>query len=104
MKVVNIHERELPASPERVGALIDSLSSHEDSLWPKHSWPPLEFDRPLSVGAVGGHGPVRYFVEAYTPCKSIRFRFTRPKGFSGYHMSRSSTLANNGVLFGTPWK
>ena len=85
MKVLNIHERKFSASPEKVGALIDSLSSREDTLWPKQAWPRMEFARTLSVGAVGGHGPIRYYVEAYTPGKSIRFRFTRPRGFSGYH-------------------
>jgi hypothetical protein len=85
LKVLNIHERELSVSPDRVGALIDSLSSREDALWPKQSWPRMEFDRPLSVGAVGGHGPIRYVVEAYTPGRSIKFSFTGPKGFNGYH-------------------
>jgi hypothetical protein len=85
MNVLNIHERKLIAPPERVGALIDSLSSLEDSLWPKQAWPRMKFDRVLSVGAVGGHGPVRYFVEAYSPGRSIKFRFTGPRGFNGYH-------------------
>jgi hypothetical protein len=85
MKVLNVHERELQATIEQTGALIDSLASQKDCLWPSHLWPRLEFDRPLGVGASGGHGPVRYFVEAYTPGQSIRFRFTRPKGFDGFH-------------------
>jgi len=85
MKVINVHERELPTSPARVGALLDSLSSPQDALWPAHSWPPMRFDRPLSVGARGGHGPVGYIVEAYAPGESIRFRFTAPKGFDGCH-------------------
>lgn len=85
MKVLNVHERELPVSTKQVGGLIDSLSSKQDSLWPRHSWPRMEFDRPLQVGATGGHGPIRYFVESYTPGSSIRFRFTAPKGFNGHH-------------------
>ena len=85
MNVLNIHERKLNVPTERVGALIDSLSSREDALWPKQAWPRMEFDRILSVGAVGGHGPIRYFVEAYTPGQSIKFRFTGPRGFNGYH-------------------
>ena len=32
-----------------------------------------------------GHGPIRYIVEAYTPGRSIRFRFTGPAGFDGGH-------------------
>ena len=85
MKVVNVHERELDASPEEVGALIDSLASPRDALWPRDIWPPMRFDRPLGVGASGGHGPVRYSVEDYVPGESIRFRFHRPTGFRGTH-------------------
>ena len=85
MKVLNIHERALEATSQQVGALVDSLASPRDALWPRHTWPPMKFDRPLGVGAKGGHGPVRYFVEEYTPGRSVRFRFTGPRGFDGYH-------------------
>ena len=85
MKVVNVHQRLLHASPERVGALIDTLASPADALWPGRAWPRMRFDRPLGVGAAGGHGPIRYVVEAYTPGQSIRFRFTAPAGFDGWH-------------------
>jgi hypothetical protein len=85
MKVLNVHERALLAGREQVGALLDSLSSPADALWPAHLWPRMRFDRPLSVGAAGGHGPIRYFVEAYAPGRSIRFRFTGPRGFDGWH-------------------
>jgi hypothetical protein len=68
-----------------VGALFDTLTSREDRLWPSGKWPPMRFDRPLAVGAVGGHGPVRYSVEEYHPGRSIRFRFTAPRGFNGTH-------------------
>jgi len=85
MKVVNIHECEFKCTPGQVGVLIDSLASKEDALWPVHSWPRMKFDRPLQVGAAGGHGPIRYFVEEYNPGRSIRFRFTGPRGFDGFH-------------------
>ena len=85
MKVRNIHERELASDAGRVGRLIDSLASPRDALWPADCWPPMKFDRPLSVGAAGGHGPVRYVVERYRPGKSIRFRFQQPAGFIGSH-------------------
>ena len=85
MKVLNVHQRELRATREAVGALIDSLTSSTDALWPRQSWPRMEFDRALAVGATGGHGPIRYFVEAYAPGRSIRFRFTAPEGFDGWH-------------------
>ncbi|HNB74334.1 MAG TPA: SRPBCC family protein, partial [Acidobacteriota bacterium] len=85
MNVLNIHERRLEANFDQVGALIDTLASPGDRLWPKRLWPPMKFDRPLGVGADGGHGPIRYYVEEYTPGNSIKFRFTGPKGFDGYH-------------------
>jgi hypothetical protein len=59
----------------------------------------MEFDRPLSVGARGGHGPIRYFVEAYVPGQSIKFRFTGPVGFDGFHgYERMKTIADTVVL------
>ena len=85
MKVRNVHQRELTASAEEVGRLLDSLSSPHDALWPRRQWPRMAFDRPLGVGAVGGHGPIRYFVESYEPGRAVRFRFTGPRGFDGFH-------------------
>ncbi len=85
MQVRNVHERRFTLPPATVGALIDSLASHDDRLWPRDKWPPMRFDRPLSVGAVGGHGPVRYSVEEYRPGHSVVFRFTAPRGFNGTH-------------------
>ncbi len=45
----------------------------------------MRLDRPLQVGASGGHGPIRYRVEAYEPGRAVVFRFTRPQGFEGTH-------------------
>ena len=85
MQVRNVHERRFSLPPATVGALIDSLASHDDRLWPCGNWPPMRFDRPLAVGAVGGHGPVRYSVAEYRPSQSIVFRFSAPRGFNGTH-------------------
>lgn len=85
VKVHNTHERRLAATPDRVGALLDALASDADRLWPGRTWPRMAFDRPLAVGASGGHGPIRYTVEAYEPGRAIRFRFTGPAGFDGWH-------------------
>jgi hypothetical protein len=85
MHVCNVHQREFPLSLAAVGSLIDSLASKEDRLWPKGKWPPMRFDRPLAVGAVGGHGPIRYSVQEYRPGHSILFRFSAPRGFHGTH-------------------
>lgn len=85
MKVLNIHERALNAPAEKVGELIDGLASANDLLWPIDRWPAMQFDRPLGIGASGGHGPIRHVVESYVPGRSIQFRFIEPKGFVGIH-------------------
>ncbi len=85
MQVVNIHERILDADAAKVGELIDGLASADDRLWPGDQWPAMRLDRPLGVGAAGGHGPIGYVVEAYSPARSVRFRFTKPAGFVGNH-------------------
>lgn len=85
MMVRNVHERIINARVQEVGSLIDGLGSRDDALWPRDRWPPIKFDRPLAVGASGGHGPVRYTVEAYEPGRRIRFRFLAPRGFDGTH-------------------
>lgn len=83
--VYNVHSRELAVPAERVGALLDGLASPGDRLWPHESWPRMRFDRPLGVGAAGGHGPIRYSVEDYRPGSHVRFRFNAPRGFDGTH-------------------
>lgn len=85
MQVTNIHQRLLHASPERVGALIDTLATPGDPMWPSRPWPRMRLDRPLAVGARGGHGPIGYVVESYVPGQSVRFRITAPRGFEGWH-------------------
>ena len=85
MAIVNIHERVLDASVTEIGKLINSLASVDDMLWPRDRWPAMKFDRPLGVGAIGGHGPICYMVESYRPGHSIQFRFTEPRGFLGSH-------------------
>jgi hypothetical protein len=53
-------------------------------------WPPIRFDRPLGVGAQGGHGFVRYSVGAYEPGRRIRFDFPLPQG--GFHALETEPL------------
>lgn len=85
MRIANVHSRDLPVSATRVAPLIDTLASSGDLLWPKHIWPAMRFDTPLGLGVQGGHGPVRYVVEAYEPGRSIRFRITAPSCLKGAH-------------------
>lgn len=86
MHVVNIHERELAAPPAAVGALLDTLASDDDGLWPRANWPRMQFDRPLGEGATGGHGPIAYRVTRYVPGRLVEFRFLGPRGFDGGHV------------------
>jgi hypothetical protein len=83
--VRNVHARTLLAEARRVGDLLDSLGSSEDRLWPRDRWPAMRFDRPLQVGAIGGHGPICYTVERYDPGFAVWFRLTEPTGFEGGH-------------------
>jgi hypothetical protein len=97
MMVLNAHARTLNASISDVGAWIDSLASREDKIWPCDRWVPMTFDKPLEVGASGGHGPIGYDVETYDPGRSVSFRFTRPAGFVGRHRFETAALASGQV-------
>lgn len=90
MRVRNVHRRTIDA-PDVLGRLLDGLGSDHDRLWPGNRWPPLRLDRPVSVGARGGHGPIRYAVDHYEPASRVRFRFERPRGFAGFHEFRVAT-------------
>lgn len=85
MAVLNVHERLLPTGVSEVGALIDTLATEGDHLWPGPHWPPLRLTDGLAEGSHGGHGPVRYTVCAYVPGRWVRFTFSRPRGFHGFH-------------------
>ncbi len=84
-EVIIRHALLLPVEPARAGALLDSLGSTEDRLWPSESWPAQWLDRRIGVGARGGHGPVRYVVDLYQPGCRVRYRFLRPRGIRGWH-------------------
>jgi hypothetical protein len=81
----NVHERLLAAGPDEVGALLDSLSSPDDRLWPNRRWPAMKLDHGLEVGSDGGHGPVRYKVDRYEPGRLVAFAFTPKFPLDGEH-------------------
>lgn len=85
VRVVNVHERKFRCGPEQAAQLLDSLASPGDRLWPSQHWPRMRLDRPLGLGATGGHGPIRYSVIAYEPGKRVTFEFKSPRGFVGRH-------------------
>ena len=45
----------------------------------------MRFDRPLEVGATGGHGTVRYRVTRHDPGELVEFRFDPSIGLEGVH-------------------
>ncbi len=97
MKVRNVHSRTLAVDAVSAAPLIDRLASDDDLLWPREKWPPMRFDRPLQINATGGHGPIRYFVNHYTPGREVRFTFTAPRGFNGYHVVELEPIGTNEV-------
>jgi hypothetical protein len=65
-------------------ALLRSLASHEDRLWPGDKWWPQRFDGGLEPGSKGGHGPVKYKVESVAP-RRVVYRFPSRSWFRGTH-------------------
>ncbi|HYH18869.1 MAG TPA: hypothetical protein VD995_09665 [Azospirillum sp.] len=57
----------------------------------------MRFEKPLAVGAKGGHGPVRYTIQRYDPGRSIVFRFSAPTGFVGTHGFSVESADGGGV-------
>lgn len=84
--VRNVHERLLPLPADTVGPLLDRLGGPGDALWPSPAWAPMVLDRPVAVGAAGGHGPIRYRVTAYLPGRSVEFTLDPGQGLHGTHV------------------
>lgn len=82
MQIRNVHARDYATSP---GPLLDAMLDPARSIWPSPPWPALKLDRGLTVGSRGGHGPIRYAVEAYEPGRRVRFRFDPKLGLEGWH-------------------
>ncbi|KAB1153381.1 hypothetical protein F7018_17095 [Tenacibaculum aiptasiae] len=95
MKVVNIHHRTYNASLDNITDLFYTLSSTNDKVWPTEKWPRMTFKGGIKLGASGGHGPIRYKVEKYSPEKLIQFRFAKPLGFIGTHRFEIKEVQNN---------
>jgi hypothetical protein len=82
--ICNVHQRSLAVPAAEAAFLIDGLAGPDDRLWPSDRWPAMRFDRPLGIGARGGHGPIRYAVSAYVPGRRVQFTFTG-RNIDGFH-------------------
>jgi hypothetical protein len=82
--MINIHTREFSADPTAVDRLLDTLSSANDEWCTTRMIEPIRLSSGLAVGSSGGHGGVRYTVEAYDPGRRVVFRFD-PSVADGVH-------------------
>lgn len=85
MKVVNIHERTINQQKNQVWRFFETLSSDNDMVVATNKWSRMTMDKGLQVGSKGGHGPIGYSIQEFIPCELIKFEFTKPRGFYGYH-------------------
>ena len=97
MRVNNVHTRVLPCSLAAAGALLSQLSSPGDLLWPDE-FEPMRFDRPLGVGARGGHGPIRYTVTAFEPGRRVEFTFGPRVGIRGKHAAEVESTTEGTLM------
>lgn len=95
MKVVNIHSRIIHQPKEKVITLLSTLATKEDKIWPYEKWPAIRFKQGLQLGSSGGHGPIRYTITQFLPEEYIQFDFDSPKGFTGYHALKITSVTEN---------
>ncbi|WP_433788478.1 SRPBCC family protein [Actinoplanes sp. CA-252034] len=82
--MINLQRRIIHAPVTALGSLLERLAGPGDLLWPV-DWEPLRLDRPLSAGATGGHGTLRYTVTSYQPGLRVRFEFAAGSPLEGFH-------------------
>ncbi|GAA3461965.1 SRPBCC family protein [Saccharothrix longispora] len=90
----NVHERAVPGAADLVDRVVE--------LWPADRWPPLVLDRPLGVGATGGHGFVRYACTGHRPRERVEFTFAPTLGLVGGHVLEVVPGGLRHVLRGEP--
>lgn len=93
MKVLNIHSRTISQPRNKVVALLGTLATPNDKIWPKEYWPAMRLSNGLQVHSKGGHGPIGYTVEAYQPDEFVQFQFTKPQSFHGFHKLEIAELS-----------
>ncbi|MCX0276574.1 SRPBCC family protein [Brevibacterium sp. CS2] len=112
MRVRNRQSRDLDRPAAEVAALLSTLGTRDDGLWPVHLWFPMRLDGPPLVGAAGGHGPVRYHCTERSP-DAVTFAFDSILGsrhWRGFHRfvvvpsARGSRLVHDLELRIGPWR
>ncbi|GAB3301545.1 SRPBCC family protein [Epidermidibacterium keratini] len=58
----------------------------------------MTLDRPLGVGADGGHGAIRYRVVEHDPGRRVRFEVHSVRGISGFHEFTITDLGDGALL------
>ncbi len=81
----NVHERHIAASAGRAGAVLETLATDHDQVWPGATWAPMVLDRGLEPGSHGGHDGIRYTVTAHEAGRLVQFAFDRSTGIDGTH-------------------
>ncbi|GAA3444967.1 SRPBCC family protein [Planomonospora venezuelensis] len=96
--VYNVHERVVPASPERVWELLMNIGGPGDPLWPQEKG---RFRLPEGVrpGAPVEHDPMRYRVGAVEPCRRLWFDTREMTGGHGFtlHPAEGGTLVRHEI-------
>jgi hypothetical protein len=81
----NVHERQIAASAEQVGTVLETLAGEDDQIWPGATWAPMVLDRGLEPGSRGGHDRIRYTVTAHEVGRRVEFTFDPGVGIDGTH-------------------
>lgn len=95
MKVINIHSRKIAQPKSNIIGLFKTLATKNDLMLATDKWPAMKLDKGMTIGSHGGHGPIRYTVDAYSPEGYVKFSFTRPKGFHGFHQFEVTALTEH---------
>jgi hypothetical protein len=77
-----------------LNAIIDTFADDDSILWPVEVWPRDRFESKLALNACGGHGGTRYSVAEYVPGHFLKFEFTFPKSYHGFHSFRLTQVKN----------
>ena len=81
----NVHERHIAAPADRMGAVLETLATDHDQLWPGSTWAPMVLDHGLEPGSHGGHDGIRYTVTAHETGRRVEYSFDRSTGIEGTH-------------------